>query len=103
MSEPMGRFTAVGAIGRGLDEAPVLRQGLGLTWLIAAFGAGGCRGCAKNADLDVIPGMKDSGIPDHPGERGQPTGHNSTSRCHAFRNHNAKALATQVGGAVNGR
>ena len=41
MSEPMGRFTAVGAIGRGLDEAPVLRQGLGLTWLIAAFGAGG--------------------------------------------------------------
>ncbi len=41
MTEPMGRFTAVGAIGRGLDEAPVLRQGLGLTWLIAAFGAGG--------------------------------------------------------------
>ncbi len=37
----MGRFTAVGAIGRGLDEAPVLRQGLGLTWLIAALGAGG--------------------------------------------------------------
>jgi len=32
--------------------------------LAAAFGAGGCRGCAKNADLDVIPGMKDSGIPD---------------------------------------
>ncbi len=41
MTEPMGRFTAVGAIGRGLDEAPVLRQGLGLTWIIAAFGAGG--------------------------------------------------------------
>ncbi len=41
MSEPMGRFTAVGAIGRGLDEAPVLRQGLGVTWLIAALGAGG--------------------------------------------------------------
>jgi putative ABC transport system ATP-binding protein len=37
----MGRFTAVGAIGRGLDEAPVLRQGLGVTWLIAAVGAGG--------------------------------------------------------------
>jgi len=32
--------------------------------LAAAFGAGGCRGCAKTADLDVIPGMKDSGIPD---------------------------------------
>ncbi|NNE11177.1 MAG: ABC transporter ATP-binding protein, partial [Ilumatobacter sp.] len=41
MSEPIGRFTAVGAIGRGLDEAPVLRQGLGLTWLLAALGAGG--------------------------------------------------------------
>ena len=41
MTEPMGRFTAVGAIGRGLDEAPVLRQGLGVTWLIAALGAGG--------------------------------------------------------------
>lgn len=41
MTEPMGRFTAVGAIGRGLDEAPVLRQGLAVTWLIAALGAGG--------------------------------------------------------------
>lgn len=41
MSEPMGRFTAANAIGRGLEEAPVLRQGLGLTWLIAALGAGG--------------------------------------------------------------
>jgi TolA-binding protein len=29
-----------------------------------ALGAGGCRGCAEKADLDVIPGMKDSGIPD---------------------------------------
>jgi seryl-tRNA synthetase len=27
--------------------------------------AGGCfKGCAEKADLDVIPGMKDSGIPD---------------------------------------
>ncbi len=32
--------------------------------LTAAFGAGGCRGCAEKADLDAIPGMKDSGIPD---------------------------------------
>ncbi len=30
----------------------------------AALGAGGCRGCAEKADLDAIPGMKDSGIPD---------------------------------------
>ncbi len=41
MSEPMGRFTAANAIGRGLEEAPVLRQGLAVTWLIAALGAGG--------------------------------------------------------------
>jgi TolA-binding protein len=30
----------------------------------AALVAGGCKGCAEKADLDVIPGMKDSGIPD---------------------------------------
>ena len=37
----MGRFSAVHTIGRGLEEAPVLRQGLGVTWLLAAVGAGG--------------------------------------------------------------
>ncbi len=41
MSEPIGRFSAVHTIGRGLEEAPVLRQGLGVTWLLAAVGAGG--------------------------------------------------------------
>ncbi len=41
MTEPMGRFSATTAIGRGLEEAPVLRQGLALTWLLAAIGAGG--------------------------------------------------------------
>lgn len=41
MIEPTGRFSATSAIGRGLQEAPVLRQGLGLTWLLAAFGACG--------------------------------------------------------------
>ncbi|HUU57087.1 MAG TPA: hypothetical protein VMW93_07085 [bacterium] len=31
----------------------------------AALLAGGCcKGCADKADLDIIPGMKDSGIPD---------------------------------------
>jgi putative ABC transport system ATP-binding protein len=40
-TEPVGRFSATTAIGRGLEEAPVLRQGLGLTWLLAAAGAGG--------------------------------------------------------------
>ena len=41
MTEPLGRFSATDAIGRGLAEAPVLRQGLGLTWLLAAAGGGG--------------------------------------------------------------
>lgn len=41
MTEPSGRFTATGTIQRGLHEAPVLRQGLGVTWLLAAVGAGG--------------------------------------------------------------
>ena len=41
MTEPLGRFSATDAIGRGLAEAPVLRQGLGVTWLLAAVGAGG--------------------------------------------------------------
>jgi putative ABC transport system ATP-binding protein len=34
-----GRFSAVHTINRGLQEAPVLRQGLGLTWCLAAVGA----------------------------------------------------------------
>jgi ATP-binding cassette subfamily B protein len=41
MTEPVGRFSASDAIGRGLREAPILRQGLGLTWLLAAVGAMG--------------------------------------------------------------
>jgi ATP-binding cassette, subfamily B, bacterial len=40
-TEPVGRFSAVHTIGRGLEEAPVLREGLGVTWLLAAVGAGG--------------------------------------------------------------
>ncbi len=46
--EPTGRFatpparlSAVHTIGRGLEEAPILRQGLGVTWLLAAVGAVG--------------------------------------------------------------
>ncbi len=33
--------SAVRTIGRGLETAPILRQGLGLTWLFAAIGAAG--------------------------------------------------------------
>ena len=33
--------SAVRAIGRGLETAPILRQGLALTWLLAAIGAAG--------------------------------------------------------------
>ena len=40
-TEPVGRFSATTAIGRGLEEAPILRQGLALTWVLAAIGAGG--------------------------------------------------------------
>ena len=41
MTEPIGRFSAVHTINRGLQEAPVLRQGLALTWCLAAVGATG--------------------------------------------------------------
>ena len=38
---PISTDSAARTIGRGLEIAPVLRQGLGLTWLLAAIGAGG--------------------------------------------------------------
>ena len=38
---PVSEDSAVRTIGRGLRTAPVLRQGLGLTWVFAAIGAGG--------------------------------------------------------------
>ncbi len=41
LAEPAGRFGAVDTISRGLREAPVLRQGLGVTWALAAVGATG--------------------------------------------------------------
>src|SRR5687767_12161688 len=41
VDEPVGRFGAAHTINRGLQEAPVLRQGLGLTWSLAAVGATG--------------------------------------------------------------
>lgn len=50
MNEPSGRFsprhdrkpeTVTGTLGRGLSAAPMLRRGLGVTWLLAAIGASG--------------------------------------------------------------
>jgi putative ABC transport system ATP-binding protein len=41
VDEPIGRFSAVHTINRGLQEAPVLRQGLAVTWCLAAVGATG--------------------------------------------------------------
>ena len=38
---PPSQDSAVRTIGRGLHTAPILRQGLGLTWLLAAIGAAG--------------------------------------------------------------
>ncbi len=39
IAEPIGRFAGVHTINRGLQEAPILRQGLALTWCLAAVGA----------------------------------------------------------------
>lgn len=41
MSEGATRFAATRTIGRGLRESPSLRQGLGVTWSLAAVGACG--------------------------------------------------------------
>jgi ATP-binding cassette subfamily B protein len=38
---PPSQDSAVRIIGRGLETAPILRQGLGVTWLFAAVGAAG--------------------------------------------------------------
>ncbi len=38
---PVSEDSAVRTIGRGLETAPILRQGLGVTWLLAAIGAAG--------------------------------------------------------------
>jgi ATP-binding cassette, subfamily B, bacterial len=38
---PPSQDSAVRTIGRGLETAPILRQGLGVTWLFAALGAAG--------------------------------------------------------------
>jgi ATP-binding cassette, subfamily B, bacterial len=38
---PPSQDSAVRTIGRGLETAPILRQGLGITWLLAAVGAAG--------------------------------------------------------------
>ncbi|MEZ5272007.1 MAG: ABC transporter ATP-binding protein [Ilumatobacteraceae bacterium] len=41
MSEPIGRWSAVETIGRGVRAAPALRAGFGLTLFLAMLGAGG--------------------------------------------------------------
>jgi ABC-type multidrug transport system fused ATPase/permease subunit len=38
---PRSQDSAVRTISRGLETAPILRQGLGITWLLAAVGAAG--------------------------------------------------------------
>jgi ATP-binding cassette subfamily B protein len=38
---PISEDSAVRTIGRGLETAPILRQGLGVTWMLAAVGAAG--------------------------------------------------------------
>ncbi len=50
---PPERYSAVQTIGRGLEEAPILRQGLGVTWMLAVVGAmgGSCAGpdCSRRS------------------------------------------------------
>ncbi|MCU1503074.1 MAG: putative transporter permease/ATP-binding protein, partial [Ilumatobacteraceae bacterium] len=41
MTEPISRWTAVHTIGRGVEEAPALRSGFGVTFALAIVGAGG--------------------------------------------------------------
>ncbi len=41
ISEPLGRWTAVETIGKGVQEAPALKSGFGLTLALAMVGAGG--------------------------------------------------------------
>lgn len=41
MTEPISRWSAVETIGRGVDEAPVLRSGFGVTLALAMLGAAG--------------------------------------------------------------
>jgi putative ABC transport system ATP-binding protein len=41
MNEPLGRWTAVETLGRGVKAAPALRTGFGLTLVLAMVGAGG--------------------------------------------------------------
>ncbi len=41
VDEQVGRFAGIRTINRGLQEAPVLRQGLALTWFLGAIGATG--------------------------------------------------------------
>lgn len=41
MSEPIGRFSAVQMIGKGVEHAPALRHGFGLTLFLAMLGASG--------------------------------------------------------------
>ena len=38
---PPSQDSAVRIIGRGLETAPILREGLGVTWMFAAVGAAG--------------------------------------------------------------
>lgn len=38
---PINQDSAIRTVGRGLQTAPILRQGLGVTWLFAAAGAAG--------------------------------------------------------------
>jgi ATP-binding cassette subfamily B protein len=60
---PPSQDSAVRIIGRGLDTAPILREGLGVTWLLAAIGA-----CGRVVVPILIQQAIDRGIDETTGE-----------------------------------
>ena len=59
---PTNQDSAVKTIGRGLRTAPILRQGLGLTWLLAAIGAAGRVVVPLLIQQAIDRGLSDQGV-----------------------------------------
>ena len=59
---PPNQDSAVRTIGRGLETAPILRQGLGVTWLFAAIGAAGRVVVPILIQQSIDRGISDDGV-----------------------------------------
>ena len=62
MTEPIGRFSAVHTIGRGVQEAPALRIGFGVTLLLAMIGAAGRVVIPVLIQQSIDKGYKDGAV-----------------------------------------